>query len=96
MHEAVPGDRERRARATRASRADGPLTETSAIDAALAGADKLRLRFGHISDAVFATDATNRITHWTDSAERLFGYSAAEAVGRPCSWRTLCPSTGPM
>ena len=83
MHEAVPGDRERRARATRASRADGPLTETSAIDAALAGADKLRLRFGHISDAVFATDATNRITHWTDSAERLFGYSSAEAVGRP-------------
>ena len=32
---------------------------------------------------MFATDATNRITHWTDSAERLFGYSAAEAVGRP-------------
>jgi len=32
---------------------------------------------------VFATDATNRITHWTTSAERLFGYAAAEAVGRP-------------
>lgn len=34
-------------------------------------------------DAVFATDLENRITFWTPSAERLFGYPAAEAVGRP-------------
>ncbi len=38
--------------------------------------------FDHISDAVFATDAANRITQWTASAERLFGYSASEAVGQ--------------
>ncbi len=41
-----------------------------------------RVLFEHISDAVFATDADNRITHWTRSAERLLGYPAAEAVGR--------------
>jgi diguanylate cyclase (GGDEF)-like protein/PAS domain S-box-containing protein len=42
-----------------------------------------RVLFDHISDAVFATDAANRVTHWTASAERLFGYSAEEALGRP-------------
>ncbi|MGA2514134.1 MAG: PAS domain S-box protein [Candidatus Limnocylindrales bacterium] len=43
----------------------------------------LRLLMDHISDAVFATDPTNRFTQWTASAERMFGYSAAEALGRP-------------
>ncbi|HYM84650.1 MAG TPA: diguanylate cyclase [Candidatus Dormibacteraeota bacterium] len=38
---------------------------------------------GDIPDAVFATDVENRITHWAPSAEALFGYTAAEAVGRP-------------
>jgi diguanylate cyclase (GGDEF)-like protein/PAS domain S-box-containing protein len=37
----------------------------------------------HLSDAVFATDLDNRVTFWGPSAARLFGYSAAEAVGRP-------------
>lgn len=37
----------------------------------------------HIHDAVFATDLDNRITHWSASAERLFGYATADAVGRP-------------
>jgi PAS domain S-box-containing protein len=37
----------------------------------------------HLSDAVFATDLDNRVTFWGSSAARLFGYSAAEAVGRP-------------
>lgn len=36
-----------------------------------------------IPDAVFATDLENRITHWADSAAALFGYPAAEAIGRP-------------
>jgi diguanylate cyclase (GGDEF)-like protein/PAS domain S-box-containing protein len=40
------------------------------------------LLLDHISDAIFATDAGARITHWTVSAERLFGYSVGEAVGR--------------
>ncbi len=37
----------------------------------------------HLHDAVFATDPENRVTFWAPSAERLFGYSAEEAVGRP-------------
>ncbi len=37
----------------------------------------------HIHDGVFATDLDNRITFWGSSAERLFGFSSAEALGRP-------------
>ena len=40
------------------------------------------LLFDHISDAVFATDVDNHVTHWTPSAQRLFGYTADEAIGR--------------
>lgn len=47
-----------------------------------AGGEIEHLIFDHISDAVFATDASNRITYWSASAERLFGYPAGEAVGR--------------
>ena len=43
------------------------------------------LLLDHITDAVFATDKTNRITQWTASAERLFGFSAGEAIGRALS-----------
>jgi len=61
-------------------------TASSAVGAQAAGAahegEVQRLLFDHISDAVFATDSANRVTHWTASAERLFGYSADEAVGR--------------
>ncbi len=78
----MPGGRERRARTTRASGADGPSTDGPAIDAATDGGEIQHILFDNISDAVFATDAANRITHWTVSAERLFGYSASEAVGR--------------
>lgn len=42
-----------------------------------------RVLFDHISDAVFATDPDNRVTYWSASAARLFGYPAREAVGRP-------------
>jgi len=79
-HDASPDDREWRARATRATRANGPHTDTSAIDAPSYGGDTLRLLFDRFFDAVCATDATNRFTHWPVSAERPFGYSAAEAV----------------
>jgi diguanylate cyclase (GGDEF)-like protein/PAS domain S-box-containing protein len=41
-----------------------------------------QLLFDHISDAVFATDVSNNVTHWTPSAQRLFGYTADEAIGR--------------
>lgn len=36
-------------------------------------------------DAVFVTDRLNRIVFWNVSAERLFGYSAGEALGLSCA-----------
>ena len=35
------------------------------------------------SAGVIATDLDGVITHWTAGAERLYGWSAAEAIGRP-------------
>jgi diguanylate cyclase (GGDEF)-like protein/PAS domain S-box-containing protein len=69
-------------RVARTARADGSGKPAPAPDATTFGWENQRLLFDHIADAVFATDPTNRITNWTRSAERLFGYSAAEAVGR--------------
>jgi diguanylate cyclase (GGDEF)-like protein/PAS domain S-box-containing protein len=79
--EAVPGRRERRAKRTQERRADGPAAGPS-VNAATGGTEIERLLFDHISDAVFATDVANRVTHWMASAERMFGYTAGEAVGR--------------
>jgi PAS domain S-box-containing protein len=38
-----------------------------------------------IHDAVVGTDLDGRITLWNVGAERVFGYTAAEALGRPVS-----------
>src|SRR5450759_5189064 len=73
--EAVPGGRERRAKRTQEPRADGPAAGPS-VNAATGGTEIERFLFDHISDAVFATDVANRVTHWTASAERMFGYTA--------------------
>ncbi len=54
---------------------------TPADAGAVPKADEVTI--GDIPDAVFATDLENRITHWADSAAAMFGYTAAEAVGRP-------------
>ncbi len=78
-HRAVLGAGRRRARSIRTFR---PEAEGPSIDAGTYGWESQRLLFDHIADALFATDAANRITHWSGSAERLFGYSAGEALGR--------------
>jgi PAS domain S-box-containing protein len=44
------------------------------LDAVLATSD----------DAIFSHDAAARITSWNHTAERIFGYSAEEIVGRAC------------
>ena len=45
-------------------------------------------------DAFIATDAGYRIVEWNPAAERLFGWSAAEAIGRPAC-ETLLPALAP-
>jgi len=45
-------------------------------------------RFSAVTESTLATvgiDANEKITYWNDAAERLFGWSSDEAVGRPLS-----------
>jgi two-component system, sensor histidine kinase and response regulator len=44
-------------------------------------------------DAFVAVDAAHRIVDWNPAAERLFGWTAQEAVGRPAS-ETILPELG--
>src|SRR4051794_41843710 len=38
-----------------------------------------------VDDGVVGTDADFRITQWNAGAERLYGYCAAEVLGRPAN-----------
>ncbi len=51
---------------------------------------RLRLIFDSAMDAVVASDARGVITAWNAQAERIFGWSAAEAVGRSLT-ETIVP-----
>lgn len=44
---------------------------------------RIRVILDHSHDAFVAVDATGQITDWNAKAESMFGWSAAEAVGRP-------------
>jgi diguanylate cyclase (GGDEF)-like protein/PAS domain S-box-containing protein len=70
---------------TLATRDNGARNRRPTLDANNPSREDPSLLFDHISDAIFATDAANRITQWTTSAERLFGYPASEATGRSLS-----------
>jgi two-component system cell cycle sensor histidine kinase/response regulator CckA len=51
--------------------------------------DRVRARLASIvsgsSDAILAGDASGVISSWNDGAERLYGYTAGEAIGSPAA-----------
>lgn len=49
----------------------------------------LELLVSAIGDAVLVSDATGAITLWNPAAERMFGYTEAEALGQ--SLDLICP-----
>ena len=75
------GGRERRPRAGRSARAGAPHPSRPPLETKDAAWEGWRL-LDHISDAVFAADKSDLITHWTVGADKLFGLSATEAIGR--------------
>jgi two-component system response regulator AtoC len=52
--------------------------------------DALMAAFGQA--AVFAVDADQTIVLWSDSAERLLGFSASEVLGEHCLKANRCPA----
>jgi PAS domain S-box-containing protein len=46
-----------------------------------------------VRESVVATDARHRVTFWNRGAEALFGYPAAEAVGRPIDALIVPPAS---
>jgi len=45
---------------------------------------QLALIVENSTDAILSCDATGHIVSWNAGADRMFGYSAGEAIGRPC------------
>ncbi|MDH3999533.1 MAG: PAS domain-containing protein, partial [Desulfuromonadales bacterium] len=46
---------------------------------------------GSIPSGLFVVDAEMRIVYWNKAAEQVTGFTAAEAVGRPCSFMEGIP-----
>lgn len=58
------------------------LEERKAADASTAAQSQLAAIIESTSDAVIGFDTTGHIFSWNPAAERLFGYTADEAIGR--------------
>ena len=69
-----------------------PPRAAAVSDAASGGATpaELELILRYVQDAVFATDVDNVVTFWGDSAERLFEWARADAIGH--AFEDLLPS----
>jgi PAS domain S-box-containing protein len=59
------------------------VTERRRADAALS---QYRQFVDQIHDGIIATDLEGRVTYWSRGAERLYGYPAADAIGRHVSF----------
>lgn len=78
-------------------RGDGSLAgvvlvfrDATEMRASQAVARKLAAFVNDSEDAIFSTDLNGVVTDWNPAAERIFGYSKAEVVGRPVS-RSIVP-----
>ncbi len=57
-----------------------------------AAREKYRNLFDNANDAIITTDAKDRITAWNRSAEKIFGWSAGEAIGKKLSLLIVPPN----
>lgn len=59
------------------------MTERAALEQeARAGHARLQSIIDNVQEAIVTSDCDGTIQHWSPGAERIFGYSAAEAIGK--------------
>lgn len=63
----------------------GVWIDSSEITTAQARLREQAMVLDHVQEAVLVKDPDDRITFWNGGAERLYGWSAAEVIGRPAS-----------
>jgi PAS domain S-box-containing protein len=63
---------------------DDPPPHAAAALAGLGGAGLRHVLDSAVDHAVVATDPARRVALWSEGARRLFGWTEAEVLGRPC------------